>query len=366
MNYACNRSSYKGFQLKAKNNKKKKELKKIVDDFYYDLEHEHNYNHFDLCLKKNMTISSKIIITKIIQRGVYRHYTHNLTKLINLQKHFHKYFNPNPIQFKYMNTMRRVRSITHSGLIGLLAIRLCFNNSNTLLIKNSIHLVNYVENKVNNKYSLKELTIQRLKIIFSIENNPYKNITDIDILLSKFNQEYIKSDNVEFFQKLNQKIDEESISRYIKSTIILSNDWALEIFYLTICIMRKYLYKISESSTTIIDRGIIVNDMCRFSLKISWIFSNYKYLFKFSRFYIVYIKKMLELVSNNGLEIGVYIFANFYPEMMTKSIRPFIAMTSDSLYFNNKLWISDSDGILGSLKLRYRDLMPNGKLRCII
>lgn len=366
MNYECNRNSYKGFQLKAKNNKEKKELKKIVDDFYQDLEYEHNNTHYDLSLKKNMSISSKIVITKIIQTNIYRHYTHNLPKLINVQKHFNKYLNPNLIQLKYMNTMRRVRSIAHSGLVGLLAIRLCINNSKILLVKNSIHLVKYVENKVNNKYSIKELTIQRLKMIYNTDNNPYKNITDINILISKFNEEYIKSDNGEFFQKLNDIIHKESISRYIKSTIILTNDWALRILYLTICIMRKYLDKISKSSTTIIDRGILVNDMCRFSLKLSWMTSTYKNLFHFKRFFIVYIKKMLELISNNGLEIGVYVFANFYPEMMTKSIRPFISMTSDSLYFNNRLWISHTDEILGSLKVKYRALMPDGQNRCII
>lgn len=365
MNYnVFNRYSYKGFQLKAKNNKEKKELKKIVDDFYHDLEHEHNNSNYDLCLKKNMSISSKIIITNIIQRGIYIHHNHNLTKLINLQRHFHKYFNPNPIQLKYMNAMRRVRSITHSGLVGLLAIRLCFNNSNILLIKNSMQIVNYVENKVNNKYSINELTIQRLKIIDDT-NNPYKNITDLDILLSKFNLEYIKSDNGEFFQKLNDIISKESVSRYMKSTINLTNDWALEILYLTTSIMRKYLDKISKTSITL-HRGIIVNEMCRFSLKLSWMLSTYKYIFNFSRFFIVYIKKMLELISNNGLEIGVYVFAKFYPEMMTKSIRPFVYTKSDSLYFNNRLWISHTDEILGNLKVRYRDLMPNGKLRCII
>ena len=366
MNYECNRNSYKGFQLKAKNKKKKKELKKIVDDFYDDLEHEHRYTDYDLSFKKNMAISSKIVITKIIQTKLYKYYERNLTRLINLEKHFNKYFNPSIIQLKYMNAMRRVRTITHSGLLGILAIKLCINNSKILLVKNSIEIVKYVENKVNNKYSIKELTTQRLKIIFNKDDNPYKNITKIDVLLSKLNEEYIKSDNVEFFKKLNDTIDNESISRYIKSPIILTNDWALEIFYLTICIMKKYLDKINKSSITIVDRGIIVHDMCRFSLKLSWMISKYKYLFNFNRFFIVYIKKMLELISNNGLEVCVYILANFYPEMMTKSIRPFIAITSDSLYCNNKLWISHTDEILGNIKVRYRDLMPNGKLRCII
>jgi len=365
MNYNYNRNSYKGFQLKAKNSKQKKELKKIVDDFYQDLEYEHNNTYYDLSLKKNMSISSKIVMTKIIQKNIYMHYTNNLCKLINIQKHFNKYFYPNLIQLKYMNTMRRVRSIAHSGLIGLLAIRLCINNSNILLGKKSIYLAKYVENKVNNKYSIKELTIQRLKIIYNSDNNVYKNITDINILISKFNEEYIKSDNVEFFQKLNEIIEKESISRYIKSKIILTSDWAIRIYYLTICIMRKYLDKIFKSSTPH-DRGILVNDMCRFSLKLSWMTKTYKNLFNFNRFFIVYIKKMLELISNNGLEICVYVFANFYPEMMTKSIRPYISMTSDSLYFNNTLWISHTDEIVGSLKVRYRTLMPDGQNRCII
>ena len=91
MNYECNRNSYKGFQLKAKNKKKKKELKKIVDDFYDDLEHEHRYTDYDLSFKKNMAISSKIVITKIIQTNLYKYYERNLTRLINLEKHFNKY-----------------------------------------------------------------------------------------------------------------------------------------------------------------------------------------------------------------------------------------------------------------------------------
>ena len=107
--------------------------------------------------------------------------------------------------------------------------------------------------------------------------------------------------------------------------------------------------------------------MFKFAMKICWIFnSKYKDIFEFNRFNIVFIKKMLQFSSENGLEIAIYAFASLYPEMMTKSIRPFVSQKIDCLYFNTNLWISHTDELLGSLKIKYRDLLPNGKNRCII
>ena len=368
MNITTNWRSYRGFQLKSGNGYAKKELKKEVDDFYNDL-NQNTITHYDLSIKKNTAIASnRLLLQLVMNPNQFYHYTNNLSQYIKTHCYYPDCYNPNRIHLKYMDVMRRVRILAQSSFVCLLTTRLCSTNSRCVLPLNCANIIKYIEKKGTTKYSIDDLHIQQLKLNKNtIADNPYKGVSDLDFLLSEFNKLYNNSDKETFFKTINDFVKKNSTSRYLTSRIEIINNWALTLFTITFTILKSYLDKIQNISFEKPDRVIIVKDMYKFAIKIAWMFnSKYKNIFDFNKFNIVFIKKMLQFSSENGLEIAIYSFASLYPEMMTKSIRPFVSFKKECLYFNSNLWISQSDELFGSLKIKYRDLLPNGKNRCII
>jgi hypothetical protein len=368
MNITTNWKSYRGFQLKSGYGYTKKKLRKEVDDFYNDLD-EKMITHYDLSIKKNTALSSNRLLLKlVIDRNKFYHYTRNLSNYINIRNFYPDCYNPNRIDLKYIDVMRRVRILAQSSLVGLLTTRLCSTDCRFVLPKNCANIIKYIEQKATTKYSIDDLHILKLQLNKkTIPNNPYNVNRDLNFLLVEFNKIYNDSDKETFFKTINDIVKSTTSSRYLTSRIEIINNWALTVFNITLSILRSYLDKIQNIAFEKPDRLIILQDMYKFAIKISWIYnSKYKYIFDYNRFNIVFIKKMLQFSSENGLEMAVYTFASLYPEMMTKSIRPFVSQKKDCLYFNSNLFISHTDGLFGSLKIKYRDLLPNGKNRCII
>lgn len=368
MNITTNCRSYRGFQLKSGNGYTKKQLRKEVDDFYNDF-NQHTITYYDLSIKKNTALSSnRLLLQLVMNRDQFYHYTNNLSLYIKIRPYYPDCYNPNRIHLKYIDVMRRVRILAQSSLVGFLTTRLCSTNCRCVLPLNCANIIKYIEQKGTTKYSIDDLHIQQLQLNKkTIPDNPYNGVRDLDFLLSEFNKIYNNSDKETFLKTINDFVKKNSSSRYLTSRIEIINKWALTIFNITFSILKSYLDKMQNIAFEKPDRLIMMQDMYKFTIKIAWIFnSKYKNIFDFGTFNSVFIKKMLQFSSENGLEIAIYSFANLYPEMMTKSIRPFVSFKKHCLYFNSNLWISQSDELFGSLKIKYRDLLPDGKKRCII
>ena len=180
MNITTNWRSYRGFQLKSGNGYTKKQLRKEVDDFYNHLD-ENMITHYDLSIKKNTALSSNRLLLQLVKdRNQFYHYTNNLPDYINIRPFFQHFLNPNRIDLKYMDVMRRVRILAQSSLVALLTTRLCSKNCRNVLPINCVNIIKYIEKKATTKYSIDDLHIQKLQLNKkTIPNNPYNGNKDL-------------------------------------------------------------------------------------------------------------------------------------------------------------------------------------------
>jgi len=192
----------------------------------------------------------------------------------------------------------------------------------------------------------------REKIALSLMNN--KTLWD------KFNKTIHQ--NVEPYEKLLEQ--EECQNKILNGETIFSvrdsngkilcidlnpllefNYW-LRLMTCYFCNVQRELLNTLEKSNSKIEKSKIAKRIYELNIVYKPLITN-KYAFSTLRFHVTQIKKLIEFF-NEGLEISLYAFGIFCPDMVTDKCYPNINKNRD-MYKNKKLEIKEDDPIYGEV-----------------
>ena len=384
---------YKKFVInKNLNSESKRNSKKIVDNFFEFFDDPNKIILIDVARITSAKCSAAQLIYKYMYLFYKRNYDIiNLKKIILISNNAHKLsLNTDNFDSIPFNNGSKIRCLVHSGLAGLLAVRLCINQYlNNTLLKNTIHIINRCNNKEKAcrhiKWSIKEFNLLfNIGIcIYKKESSPFNDLTEDESIKKFVILNTIENQNA-FINRCNKRhhlyqyriigsikeyynIDPNIFYINNKINIPIIDEWGSTLVTGIVKILGIKMKKFNDNKNRALERGLYVIEIFKFIIDhMLWIFNSdyYTQIMYLTRLRKVTIERTIYL-ANEGLEHAAYFFGLLYPKMMTSNI--YLNVRFTYIYNTPELWIyHNKDPTFGPLKVALRKLMPNGENRCII
>ena len=290
-------------------------------------------------------------------------------------------FAPNRIQRKHLTTDSRLRTLMHSGILGVLARKLTLdptqprqwnqgNNARCI-----VRRANNASGCAHVKWSIPEFQCAfNIGIkMYKSRQSPFNGLSDAD-LLAQFNLLDNPENRDAFLAECRAIAHHANQSRVVQTMepnandatmdwkacrpTVVENTWIMNFMDAFIMICSSKMSAVSDISVLKMDRCISLIDLYRFIPRIDWILNdpNVRFVLKLNSFYNAHIQRLFYM-ADQGIEHSAYMLARICPEMMT----PEVHMRVDpklEFYMVPQLQIQLDDDVFGPMKLACQAFMP--------
>ena len=371
------RTEYKGFTINATDDAHLAHLKKTVDDF--DKDRQQTPMDVDAArvarscmgacnLLKPMTADQARYL-KEVASGTYIGST--VPALA-----------PNRIEVKHFTTSSRVRNLVHSGMLGLLAVRLMNDSSQgerTSRTINSLCVIHRVNNEAgcsHVKWSIPEFQM-RHNIgykAFKKCNDPFHKL-EHESTLAQFNALNTAEHREAFLAECRAIANGQNQSRVVdhfdenvnndnecawkvKKTQVPTNEWIAHLVGAFVKACSTKMAHVNDIELDKLGRSHKLIDLFRFMAQVDWMFTDPSVRFTLSmvRLYEAFIQRLFYF-AKEGVEHSAYMLGRYAPEMMTHELHMCVVPTHD-LYRTPQMQIADDDETFGAMKVACDVFMP--------
>ena len=282
---------------------------------------------------------------------------------------------PNPIEYRNLTASSRVRSLVHSGMLGLLATRLVYDSTQVRSRSSSLSIIQRTNNQAgcnHVKYSMHEFQCHYKVCSKTYKKNPFQDLPNVqaleqfDLLDTLENREgflaeyHAMQKNAMNHNPLSELSSSESNPKWSNHRAkMMTNDWIADYIsaFITTCSFKMKL--VNDITTTMSQRCIKLVELYRFIMRIDWLLANpnLRSIVKLTAFYQAFLKRLFYMAKEAGVEHSAYAFMRFFPEMMTPELHMQV-IPKWEIQSSPEMQIEDDDALFGPMKLACQSFMP--------